>query len=216
MTTLNYQQTDDAGRELRKQTRLRWFGPSKTDVWRQLATEIGAQYRERTFLKGDRVTVEVGHWQIVLDLMQADNAVFTRIRAPFVNADDFRFKIFRKHLFSGIAEMLGFQDVIVGHPEFDEQFVIRGTHESKLRQLFDNPRVRELISAQPKICFQVVSGQRMFWRRHPQGVDELQFIVGGVIRDIDRLKLLYDLFSETLQTLCEMGSAYARDPEVEL
>jgi hypothetical protein len=216
MSTLNYQKRDEAGREVRKQFRLKWFGPSKAEVWRQLAAEIGANYTERTFWKGDRVTAEVGHWQIVLDVYHVDKAVYTRIRAPYVNADGFRFKVFRTHLFSGVAEMLGLQDVNVGYPEFDEQFVIRGTHESKLRQLFANPRIRELIMAQPKISFRVDGGERLFWRKFPEGVDELQFIVGGIIKDIDRLKLLYDLFAETLQTLCEMGSAYERDPEVEL
>jgi len=216
MGTLNYQKSDDAGRELRKQWRLNWFGPARGEVWRQLAAEIGADYRERTFWKGDRVTAEVGKWQIVLDVHHVDKHVFTRIRAPYVNADGFRFKIFRKHLFSGLAEMLGLQDINVGHPEFDEPFIIRGTHEGKLRRLFDNPRIRELIAAQPKISFQVSGGERLFWRRFPEGVDELQFMVSGVIKDIDRLKLLYDLFAETLHTLCEMGSAYERDPEVEL
>jgi hypothetical protein len=37
-----------------------------------------------------------------------------------------------------------------------------------------------------------------------------------VIKDIDRLKLLYELFAETLHTLCAMGSAYEDDPGVTL
>jgi hypothetical protein len=38
----------------------------------------------------------------------------------------------------------------------------------------------------------------------------------GVIRDLDRLKTLYELFAETLNQLCLMGSAYEKDPQVEL
>ena len=48
------------------------------------------------------------------------------------------------------------------------------------------------------------------------GVDELYFAVPGVIKDPDRLKGLYELFAETLDRLCAIGSAYERDPHVTL
>jgi hypothetical protein len=48
------------------------------------------------------------------------------------------------------------------------------------------------------------------------GVDELHFTVVGVIKDIARLKLLYELFAETLNELCRIGSAYETPPEVTL
>jgi hypothetical protein len=47
-------------------------------------------------------------------------------------------------------------------------------------------------------------------------VDELYFRVVGVIKDVDRLRLLYELFSETLDELCRMGSAYENAPDVKL
>jgi hypothetical protein len=40
--------------------------------------------------------------------------------------------------------------------------------------------------------------------------------VVGVIKDVDRLKRLYDLFSETLDELCRMGSANEKNPGVKL
>lgn len=46
----------------------------------------------------------------------------------------------------------------------------------------------------------------------PNGVDELYFEVVGVIKDVERLKELFDLFSETLDELCRMGSAYENSP----
>lgn len=216
MPTLPYQHGGDAAREQRKQFRLQWFGPSRAEVWKRLAEEIGARYRQRSFLKSDRVTAEVGNWEIVLDVFRTDKVCFTRIRAPFVNVDGFRFKIFRKHFLSGVAEMLGFQDISIGRSDFDEQFVIRGNHEGKLRRLLSNSEIRRLLMAQPKICFEVKDDEGLFRQKFPEGVDELRFMVSGVIKDIDRLKELYDLFAETLQMLCEMGEAYDRDPGVEL
>jgi hypothetical protein len=42
----------------------------------------------------------------------------------------------------------------------------------------------------------------------------LQFTVVGVIKDVERLKLLFELFSETLDQLCRIGSAYDQPPDV--
>ena len=43
---------------------------------------------------------------------------------------------------------------------------------------------------------------------------ELHFTVPGVIKDVERLKLLYELFGETLDQLSRIGSAYERNPNV--
>jgi hypothetical protein len=217
MAELYYQHGATAARDRLAQGKLKWFGPSCSDVWRVLADELPARFDESTWWKGPRVVAAAGPWEVVLDLHRVDKVVFTRIRAPYVNADGFRFHVFRKHFFSGVAEWAGFQDVSIGDPLFDDAFVIRGTDESKLRRLFAAPRLRELLLAQPSIAFRVLDDDgRLFGSRFPAGVDQLQFITGGVIKDLDRLKLLYDLFAETLQELCRMGSAYEDDPGVTL
>jgi hypothetical protein len=143
------------------------------------------------------------------------SVTFTRMRAPYVNPDGFIFAIYRKGVFSTIGKWLGMQDVCVGYPEFDEAFIIKGNDEWKLRRFFSNQKIRQLISAQPDIRFFVDNRHGRFWSKSlPKGVDELYFEVVGVIKDVDRLKLLYELFSETLDELCRMGSAYEDDPQV--
>ena len=110
------------------------------------------------------------------------------------------------------------QDITVGYPQFDADFVIKGNDEWKLRRLFASEKIRDLISAQPDIHFSVRDDDGQFWagRNLPPGVDELYFQAVGVIKDIARLKLLYDLFSETLDELCRMGSANENNPGVKL
>ena len=55
-----------------------------------------------------------------------------------------------------------------------------------------------------------------FGPQFPQDVDELRFQVVGVIKDIERLKALFDLFAVVLDQLCRIGSAYKQEPAVEL
>jgi hypothetical protein len=62
--------------------------------------------------------------------------------------------------------------------------------------------------------FQVKDDEGTFRQRFPEHVDELYFVAFGVIRDLDRLHGLFDLFSAALTRLCEIGSAYEQHPGV--
>jgi hypothetical protein len=196
----------------------RLFGPSTRTVWRQLSEDINARYVGGW--SGAKVQATHGEWTVTLDsyVVPVGKAMmpFTRMRAPYVNPEGFRFTIYRRSIFSGAGTWLGMQDIEIGDREFDDAFVIKGTHEGRVRALFASPRVRELISAQPRLHLTVKDDEGWFGADFPDGVDELLFAVPGVIRDIDRLKQLYELFAETLEQLCAIGSAYERDPRVTL
>jgi hypothetical protein len=196
------------------------FGPSKKEVWYQLAEEINANYIDGGFWKGDKVQVRVDNWIVVLDTYTVStgksSTTYTRMRAPFVNLDNFYFKIYNKSIFSDVGRMLGMQDVNIGYEEFDEEYIIKGNNEQKLRQLFSNERLRGLIEAQPRMNLEIKDDEGYFAVHFPEGVDELCFSVHGVIKDISILKELYELFAETLKKLSDIGSASVEAPGVEL
>lgn len=197
------------------------FGPSKDEVWQQLSREIGAEYVEQGLLgPSSRVQAHVGEWTITLDTHTVatghSSITYTRMRAPYVNKDGFRFRIYRQGLFSHLGKLLGTQDVEIGDPAFDEAFIIQGNDEAKLKQLFANPRIRDLIREQPDILLEVNDDEGCFGAQFPAGVDELSFRVAGIIKDPARLRHLYELFAEVLNQLCHMGSAYEDDPHLAL
>lgn len=196
------------------------FGPSREEIWRQLSTEIGGRYVEGTFWKGEKVEARHDEWTVTLDTMVVSTGkvviVYTRIRAPYINQDGFRFKIYRKSVLSGVGKALGMQDVEVGDPVFDDHFIVKGNDEAKLRELFSRPRIRELIEQQPDIHFGVKDDEGWFGPTFPENVDKLEFLVTGIIKDVARLKLLYELFAETLEELCRIGSAQTSAPDVKL
>ncbi len=196
------------------------FGPSKKEIWKTLSDQIGSEFIEGGFFSGDKVVAHVKDWTVTLDTYTVStgksSTTYTRMRAPYVNKDGFRFKIYRKGIFSEIRKFLGGQDVEVGFPEFDEDFIIKGNDEHKLRTLFANSKIRQLIEFQPDICLEIKDDEGWFAKSFPEGVDELYFSVVGVIKDIDRLKALFDLYAEVLDQMCLMGSAYESNPHVEL
>jgi hypothetical protein len=197
-----------------------WFGPSKDEVWRQLCREIGAEFVAGGFWKVSKVQAQVGPWTITLDTYKVSSGkhseTYTRIRAPFVNPDGFRFTIYRKGFFSDLGKILGMQDIEVGDPEFDEAFIIKGNDEFKVCDLFADAELRALIQAQPKLHLEVKDDEGWFRVYFPDGVDELYFRTGGILKDVERLAGLYELFARTLDRLCRIGTATRKDPEVRL
>jgi hypothetical protein len=199
------------------------FGPSKEEVWRQLCQEIGADFVEGGFWKGDKVQARVEDWIVTLDTYVVStgktHVSYTRLRAPFVSRDGFRFLVYRKGFFSDLGKKLGMQDIEVGHSvHFDEDFILKGNDESKVRALFANPEIRRLLDEQPEIRLEIKDKDHGSGFRNvfPENVDELHVQILGVIKDVGRLKMLFDLFAEVLDELSRMGSASEADPGVRL
>lgn len=196
------------------------FGPSKGEIWQQLCHELDGQFVEGGFFNGSKAVLTHGEWDFTLDTFTTGNknsrTTYTRLRAPYENRDGFRFDVYREGLFSGLGRMMGMQDVTVGVPAFDADFVIKGNNKSKLRELFSKRVLRDLVQAQPRIHLSVKNDEGWFGAHFPDGVDQLQFTCVGVVKDLDRLRDLFDLFAVTLDHLCDMGSAYEDAPNVEL
>lgn len=198
----------------------RLFGPSKKEMWRLLSEQVHGKFVEGGAFKGEKVLVEHGEWTLTLDTYAVSTGkvtmVFTRMRAPYVNPSAFRFTVYRKGVMSGIGKFFGMQDVEVGDQSFDEEFIVKSSDESRVRQLLSNAKIRELLAKQKDVQFSVKDDEGWFGTKFPDGVDELHFSVIGIVKDVDRLKLLFELFSETLDELCRMGAAVNNPPNVEL
>lgn len=212
MANLNYQNPDEARREAVAGWRQKIFGVSRADAWSALAREIDARFEEGGWWKRPRVVADVGHWQFTLDVYHTggeNSSTYTRLRAPFHNPSGFRFHVYRASIFTGLGKLLGMQDVEIGEAGFDEDFVVRSNDEATVRAMLASPEIRRLLTAQPRVMFQVKDDEGWFGPDFPPGVDELHFLALGVIKDVDRLKRLFELFSQTLYQLVEMKVALA-------
>ncbi|MEL6590912.1 MAG: DUF3137 domain-containing protein [Bacteroidota bacterium] len=194
--------------------KLDLFGRHKREIWQHLAAQLDGDFFRGRFTKADRVEAIHENWMVTLDTFTVDKSTFTRIRAPYVNRDDFIFKIMRQHSGHRIAKAFGMSDVVVGYPDFDRDFVIQGSDRRKLKMMFGNPKIRELISYQPKIRLELRREAPLFTKpKFPADVNELYYQVGGILKDLDQLHDLFDLFAYALDHLCAIGTAYEDDPE---
>ncbi len=196
------------------------FGPSKGEVWQELAQQVEGRFIEGGFLGTDVVQARAGDWIITLDTYTVSSGnsstTYTRLRAPSVNPEGFFFTIYRSGFFSGLGKLFGMQDIEVGHPLFDDAYIIQGNSEQRVRKFCENDRIRELIHLQPRFHLQVHDDEGWFKAQFPDGVDELRFHCVGVIKDVDQLEGLFELFAESLHQLCHDGKAYEDDVDIHI
>ena len=196
------------------------FGPSKDEIWTQIATDIGGEFIEGGFWGKDVLIYKHGEWQILLDTYVVSTGTssysVTRMRAPFINKDDLYFNIFREGFFSSIRKFFGMQDIEIGDPFFDKQFIIKGNDPEKIKLLLADDRIKELCQLQPRIHLRIKDDEGWFGTDFPEGVDELCFECVGVIKETALLKALFGLFCLILQRLVQIDSAYEDDPQVAL
>ena len=195
------------------------FGPSQKEIWRQLSSEVGGDFHEGGLLTASAVQGRADDWIITLDTYTQSTGnthqTYTRLRAPYFNPEGFRFEIYRSSIFTEMGKALGMKDIEVGHPRFDGDFVIKGNAPRRVRRLFDNEKIRHLIDAQRRIHLSV-KGHDGWFGKFPAGVDELHFQSAGVIKDLEQLRTLFDLFTEVLQQVCHEGKAYEDDVRIHI
>ena len=196
------------------------FGSSKDEIWTQIAADIGGEFIEGGFWGKDVLIYRHGEWKILLDTYVVSTGTssysVTRMRAPFINKDDLYFKISREGFFSSIGKFFGMQDIEIGDPFFDKQFIIKGNNPEKIKLLLGDDRIKELCQTQPRIHLSIKDDEGWFGTDFPEGVDELYFECVGVIKETVLLKALFGLFCLILQRLVQIDSAYEDDPQVTL
>jgi hypothetical protein len=190
------------------------FRLSQREIWQDLAAKIDADFIQgRRSTSKDVIQAYHENWTIIIDTYQVPKGpTMTRIRAPYLNRDSFSFRILRENSSTAIGKKFGLQDIIIGHPEFDRDFVVQGNDEVKLRQMFDNDLIRNLMHFQPNMSLKVNLDESWVTDEFGEGISELIFEVPTVIKNMELLHALYDLFAEILNHLCHIGSAYENDP----
>lgn len=184
------------------------FQHHQEEVWRQLCEELGGELEDDAGWRQDRARVEHGGWAVTLDFDAHRgyrlNSVYTRFHAP-CQACEFNFRIFHQELAHAIARLLGMQDVQVGDAAFDRAFVIQGSDEEALRELFSDAALRAAILAEPQAEIALRPSEDSLADDEPGQVVELSLEVPGRVEDAARLKALYDIFAALLDRLHDVA-----------
>ena len=190
------------------------FGYSKEAIWSQFAEQVNGKFVDGGFWSTDKVIAKAGQWTVTLDTYDTggrSSSTYTRLRAPYRNADNFYFRVYRANVFSQLGEMLGMKDIAIGDGIFDAEYVVKSNDEEKVRKLLVGPVANTLLHTDYGVSFEIKDDEGYF-SDLPKGTHELYFQQSGMISDLNQLRALFDMFSLTLNRLCHLGSAYEDDP----
>lgn len=198
------------------------FGPSQTEAYQQIANELNAEYHEvdsRSKSARGRIDISFQPWRITVDISESENVdgrtFYTRVRAPFVQdyKEAFEFELYRGDVFTRIGKLFGMQDIEIGDSRFDKDFIIQGNNAEMVQTLLDNPRMREILSAQQHFHFTIDEQGENEDKGLPKGTGMLTFKTGGVITDLEKISTLVELFKVSLEHMTKIGLIQKEDPE---
>ena len=196
-----------------------------SQIWQQLSERVDGQFIPgKTLTDSGKITKQHSVWTIQLDLAPGGGrlqgaAPKIRVRVPYVTTDKFQFRVYKKDWFSIIGKAFGIRSIQTGFPEFDRAFLVKATEHDKAKNLFQSPKLRELLAQHHKADFWLkvrTSIGRAYIRYHmPPNVYMLQYQSLGTsqkFHDVEYLSQLFSLFTEALDQLCIIGSAEERTP----
>ncbi len=205
------------------------LGPKKEDIYKQLATDLNGKFTLGDFYNPVKVDVPFQNWTITLDtnvLMEfinisagnpyGGNSEYTRVRASFLKTSNFQFSITNTSVFDSFVKIFGAQDITVGDEVFDKLFTIKGNDEFKIKELFSKAVIRNLLLDLVEVNLAIRTEESLFGDQLPENTNEIYFKAEDVIVDLNKLKLLHQLFSEILLQLHKIGVAKNDTPNSHL
>lgn len=162
------------------------FSDGDVDLMEQFSREMGLAYQREgssiIFRQGNRTIVIEHRKEQVGDDERSRERHWMRISTRFVRRDGFTFKFYRDGILSSIGRLFGMQDIKTGDPQFDDEFIIKGNDESRVRLLLSNEKLKQIIQYSPDIhleCRQVGNSPNrdfeLFLEMRCEGLDFRKF-----------------------------------------
>ena len=102
-------------------------------------------------------------------------------------------------------KLFNYQDVEIGNPDFDHKFVIKGSDERMLKDMFRDHMYRKLISNEKQFELKIHKPKSRVAKKLPEGVGELYYHVVGFIKDPAKLDHLGQMMKSTADQLEKIG-----------
>ena len=172
------------------------FGPSLDEVWGDFAAIHQYDFTKGSFLKTPRVVNRYKQFEIVMDRYVVSNGksstTYTRFRVFVDNELGLSFKLGNRHVFSGIADMLGFRRISSGSAEIDSAYIIKGNDPETVQKIFTDGNLHSLILDVGKIHLSLKK-------------EKLEFLRLGLLKDFHRLERIFLLMRRVLDLYSTCG-----------
>jgi hypothetical protein len=178
------------------------FGPSRNEILQSIAKATNGEFTKGKLLKTSCIKYTHEAWCYYLDdySIQVGNVpiVYTRLRAPFINKKGFDLTIYKKTIFSNIAKTLGGQDIATGDPDFDEDWIVKGSSEEFVKNILNYGNIRELIKNEEKLKIEIKRVEGKDNKENQSTESQITFLIQDYIKDEARVINLNRLMESLL------------------
>jgi len=188
------------------------FGYDVRDVWRQVASDIGAEYEpgKQVLLQRPKITLRLGTHTIVADIHSPGTAGVqddeTWVRARLESFHPFTFEIRDRTIWASARRLFGRRSPTTGCPYADRRFEASSPDPERMRNLLSRPAICSLIEGHRHMVeLAILRVDAESDDVLPQPVHVLRYRELGHVRDGDRLKRILLLCAEILAELEQDG-----------
>ncbi len=180
------------------------------EAWALFAKKFGAEHictgETNRNKNNDSVIYDHRGTLVILDLvvtMDSEGGTSqTRVYAALSAKKTFGFKIYASNFLERVANLFGAQNVGIGDEAFDKKFIVKTNDVKNVRLFLSNPNVRRLIwSVLPNGLFSPTF--EADWKKGETEVVSIN--QPGVVTDVERLELMFQLIVETIDHLIAGG-----------
>jgi hypothetical protein len=133
----------------------------------------------------------------------------------YAPAEHFVFAIRIEKGLDQIGKVMGLQDIQLGCQDFDQRFLIQGSDEAKVKNLFADMKLRDLILTNDLSELRTVDDRIELPAEHrlPSGKHAVLYSHERMIDRFEQLEALYDIMSSVMHRLLSMPSLSAEVEE---
>ena len=190
-------------------------------VWMEFAEEHQGSFDDGQKVFVMRVPVQGKPWNITFHMQEKSGAAVTDSSSafiPFKAKGSFSFDLHNRSLAGDVGKVFGGQDIEIGESEFDHEYIIKGSDEKLVKQIFGSQRVQELIQLQPHIKLFIQDEPKELAEHGtvPPGIHVLAFKDKAAINSYERLTLVHSLMLAVLEEMMACDLASPQDPNFDI
>lgn len=117
-------------------------GKAANEAWASAARQLRLAFQPGDFMKAFKIEGAIGGMHVTVETYAGGErkGVSTRFRVGFPKALGLGLRISRAGIFSAFARQLGGGGIVVGDPEFDNRFTVRGNDPDRVGGFLDGER----------------------------------------------------------------------------
>lgn len=196
------------------------FTAAKQEVWRKFSEEVSGKFIQEKLTGNISLEVIHGPWHVIFDTSEAggheEGFFSTRLRAPIVNPQGFRFKIHQEGFVTRVGKLVGLKDLEIGNAEFDEAFILKCEQKEKGLELFKNPEIQAQMLKMKNVHLEIKDSEGRFGPKFMPDEDELCLEISGIVTELKTLEDLFHLFAITLDVLVDKGFILPKEPQTHI